>query len=149
MDRNFTRVRALSYAAAAAVVAALFVALAVFRVDATLDERGVAYILVSSEEQQQQKITKPPPQPRVALPNERPSIIVDDQGRAEDTSPHLWRYGSHGEGIFAYAEQYDRCTDARSHRKDESDCPNWRETHQYVLEQSPTAPLELSVHTPG
>jgi hypothetical protein len=146
MDRNLTRVRALSYAAAAAIAAALFVALAVFRVDATLDDRGVAYILVSSEEQQQ-KIAKPPP--RVALPNERPTIIVNDQGREADTSPRLWRYGAHGEIIFAYAEQFDRCTDARTHHKDQADCPNWRETHQYVLEQSPDAPLELSLHRPG
>jgi hypothetical protein len=140
MDRRLIHVRALSYAAAGAIVACALVAAALYRVQADVSEGPPAIAIPAFVDSPHQiEATLPPPRhPSIGTPS-----LVFTQGE-HDNSLRLWRYGQHNEIVFSYAEQFDRCNEARRKHIDQADCPSSRETRAYVLEPTADAPLVLA-----
>ncbi|MFT3727634.1 MAG: hypothetical protein QM759_07415 [Terricaulis sp.] len=136
------RVRILSFAASLTVVAAAIASFALYRVSANIDE-GLPAIAIPAfvEDVHPTRATDaPPPPPQHGVPDVAANPALSDR----DNSLRLWRYGAHNEIVFSYAEQFDRCTDARKKHIDQPDCPSARETRDYVLLQTGDAPLVLA-----
>jgi hypothetical protein len=140
MDRNLIRVRVLSAAAAGAITALALMAFARYRVNADIDEGAPAIAIPAFVENPQttEIVTAPPRQAPIGTPS-----LTGTHGD-RDNSLRLWRYGPNNEVVFSYAEQFDRCTEARHKHIDQADCPGSRETRIYVLDQSADAPLVLT-----
>ena len=139
MDRDLTRVRIVSHVAAVATIAAALGALALYRVNTATDAGPPASAVVAFVENPHASDTQIPPPHRILFG----ASLAETQGEG-DNSLRLWRYGPHNEIVFAYAEQFDRCSAARGKHIDQADCPSSRETRAYVLDQSPDPPLVLA-----
>lgn len=140
MDRRLIRVRALSYVAAGTIVVCALVAAALYRVQADLSEGPPAVAIPAFVDSPHQIDATLPPrrQPSIGTP---PLTLTQGE---HDSSLRLWRYGQHNEIVFSYAEQFDRCNEARRKHIDQADCPSSRETRAYVLAPTTDAPLVLA-----
>jgi hypothetical protein len=140
MDRTPIRVRVLSYTAAAAITALVLIAFALYHVNADISEGAPAVAIPAFvDSPHQTEVAVPPPhRAPVGTPN-----LAAAQGERDDRL-RLWHYGQNNEIVFSYAEQFDRCTEARRKHADQADCPSSRETRAYVLEQTADAPLVLA-----
>jgi len=139
MDRSLARVRIFSVVAGTGVVALALVLVALYRVDdGEAESAPVSAVPAFLDAPQPTHVAR-----RNADEIPGPPRAATAHGQ-EDDSLRLWRYGQHGEIIFSYAEQFDRCSEARRKHIDQADCPSSRETRLYVLEQNPDAPLVLA-----
>lgn len=89
-----------------------------------------------------------PPQrehsPRVANTTD-PSATITAPA-ASGVELRLWTYGARGEIVFADAEQFDRCIEARRRRREASDCPGAEETA--VMTFDPAARRGIRIDPP-